>query len=84
MLCGDGRLQYKHLCQAFLSFSSLPFSLQSFPFSPETPDTQANRVPLEAACREQALNKSKSRLRPAVEFHEGLQDKYFLLIIYMV
>ena len=26
----------------FLSFSSLPFSLLSFPFSPETPDTQAN------------------------------------------
>ena len=25
----------------FLSFSSLPFSLPSFPFSPETPDTQA-------------------------------------------
>ena len=27
--------------QAFLSFSSLPFSLPSFPFSPETPHTQA-------------------------------------------
>ena len=26
----------------FLSFSSLLFSLPSFPFSPETPDTQAN------------------------------------------
>ena len=26
----------------FLSFSSLPLSLPSFPFSPETPDTQAN------------------------------------------
>ena len=25
----------------FLSFSSLPFSLPSFPLSPETPDTQA-------------------------------------------
>ena len=25
----------------FLSFTSLPFSLPSFPFSPETPDTQA-------------------------------------------
>ena len=25
----------------FLSFSSLLFSLPSFPFSPETPDTQA-------------------------------------------
>ena len=25
----------------FLSFSSLPFSLPSFPFPPETPDTQA-------------------------------------------
>ena len=25
----------------FLSFSSLPFLLPSFPFSPETPDTQA-------------------------------------------
>ena len=25
----------------FLSFSSLPFSLPSFPFSPETPDAQA-------------------------------------------
>ena len=28
--------------RAFLSFSSLPFSLPSFPFSPETLDTQAN------------------------------------------
>ena len=27
----------------FLSFSSLHFSLPSFPFSPETPDTQASR-----------------------------------------
>ena len=26
---------------SFLSFSSLPFSLPSSPFSPETPDTQA-------------------------------------------
>ena len=26
----------------FLSFTSLPFSLPSFPFSPETPDTQAS------------------------------------------
>ena len=25
--------------------SSLPFSLLSFPFSPETPDTQAKRCP---------------------------------------
>ena len=25
----------------FLSFTSLPFSLPFFPFSPETPDTQA-------------------------------------------
>ena len=25
----------------FLSFTSLPFSLPSLPFSPETPDTQA-------------------------------------------
>ena len=31
----------KGRCQAFLSFSSLSFSLPSFPFSPETPDTQA-------------------------------------------
>ena len=28
--------------EEFLSFSSLPFSLPSFPFSPEKPDTQAN------------------------------------------
>ena len=28
----------------FLSFNSLHFSLPFFPFSPETPDTQANRV----------------------------------------
>ena len=28
--------------RAFLSVSSLPFSLPSFPFSPETPDTQAS------------------------------------------
>ena len=27
---------------SFSPFSSLLFSLQSFPFSPETPDTQAN------------------------------------------
>ena len=26
----------------FLSITSLPFSLPSFPFSPETPDTQAS------------------------------------------
>ena len=26
----------------FLSFTSLPFSLPFFPFSPETPDTQAS------------------------------------------
>ena len=30
----------------FLSFSSLPFSLPSFPFSPETPDTQATSLDL--------------------------------------
>ena len=34
---GRGRRERK----AFLSFSSLPFSLPSFPFSPKTPDTQA-------------------------------------------
>ena len=28
----------------FLSFTSLPFSFPSFPFSPETPDTQASMV----------------------------------------
>ena len=28
----------------FLSFTSLPFSLPFFPFSPETPDTQARRL----------------------------------------
>ena len=28
----------------FLSFTSLPFSLPFFPFSPETPDTQASEV----------------------------------------
>ena len=28
----------------FLSFSSLPFSLPSFLFSPETPDTQATAL----------------------------------------
>ena len=27
--------------EKFLSFTSLPFSLPFFPFSPETPDTQA-------------------------------------------
>ena len=30
--------------ERFLSFSSLPFSLPSFPFSPETPDTQAKSL----------------------------------------
>ena len=30
--------------KAFLSFSSLPFSLPSFPFSPETPDAQATGI----------------------------------------
>ena len=34
---GRGRRERK----AFLSFTSLPFSLPFFPFSPETPDTQA-------------------------------------------
>ena len=34
----------KASCQVFLSFSSLPFLLPSFPFSPETPDTQAMRI----------------------------------------
>ena len=29
----------------FLSFTSLPFSLPFFPFSPETPDTQASDCP---------------------------------------
>ena len=29
----------------FLSFTSLPFSLPFFPFSPETPDTQARVDP---------------------------------------
>ena len=38
-----GGFSHGHLCQAFLSFSSLPFSLPSFPFSPETPDTQASK-----------------------------------------
>ena len=33
---GRGRRERK-----FLSFTSLPFSLPFFPFSPETPDTQA-------------------------------------------
>ena len=28
----------------FLSFTSLPFSLPFFPFSPETPDTQARKT----------------------------------------
>ena len=42
MLCGGERLQLKHLCQAFLSFSSLPFSLPFFHFSPETPDAPAS------------------------------------------
>ena len=28
------------------SFTSLPFSLPFFPFSPETPDTQATKVHL--------------------------------------
>ena len=42
------------------------------------------RVPFEAACREQAFNKSKSGLRPAVEFHKSVRDTYFLLVIYMV
>ena len=28
----------------FLSFTSLPFSFPSFPFSPETPDTQARKA----------------------------------------
>ena len=36
---GGGRRERK-----FLSFSSLPFSLPSFPFSPETSDTQATPI----------------------------------------
>ena len=30
--------------ERFVSFASLPFSLPSFPFSPETPDTQAKAL----------------------------------------
>ena len=30
--------------ERFLSFSSLPFSLPSFPFFPETPNTQAKPI----------------------------------------
>ena len=30
--------------EKFLSFSSLPFSVPSFPFSPQTPDTQATSI----------------------------------------
>ena len=41
---GGGRRERK-----FLSFSSLPFSLPSFPFSPETPDTQATSSSSERA-----------------------------------
>ena len=46
----------------FLSFSSLPFSLPSFPFSPETPDTQAIHF---APSEDQifALNVSITRFR---------------------
>ena len=47
--------------EKFLSFASLPFSLPSFPFSPETPDTQAKAELDESA-------------RP-IEFREGLQIK---------
>ena len=43
----------------FLSFTSLPFSLPFFPFSPETPDTQAmitgSRQKL-SRCEESALS----------------------------
>ena len=39
---GEGEKRKK-----FLSFSSLPFSLPSFPFSPETSDTQA--IPIATA-----------------------------------
>ena len=54
--------------RAFLSFSSLPFSLPSFPFSPETPDTQARfaemahdyvGADLAAVCKEAGLKAFK-------------------------
>ena len=34
----------------FLSFTSLPFSLPFFPFSPETPDTQARALNVSKPC----------------------------------
>ena len=39
---GGGKEKGRAFLSGFLSFSSLPFTLPSFPFSPETPDTQAN------------------------------------------
>ena len=42
--------------EKFLSFTSLPFSLPFFPFSPETPDTQATllrAVPGLSSCTDQ-------------------------------
>ena len=39
----------------FLSFRSFPFSLPSFPFSPETPDTQANELVTQKANRYSVL-----------------------------
>ena len=40
---GDGGGGEEKGRPAFLSFTSLPFSLPFFPFSPETSDTQAKR-----------------------------------------
>ena len=40
---GGGEEKGRKGRERFLSFTSLPFSLPFFPFSPETPDTQAMR-----------------------------------------
>ena len=39
---GGGEEKGRKGRERFLSFTSLPFSLPFFPFSPETPDTQAS------------------------------------------
>ena len=47
---GGGEEKGRPDTKPFLSFTSLPFSLPFFPFSPETPDTQANFFSTQNIC----------------------------------
>ena len=62
----------------FLSFSSLPFSLPSFPFSPETPDTQAIAIVTIVAITGKHVNHHyRSITRPAKATDVGIKRRIF-------